>query len=439
MRALHFSAALLVSFASWASTPETAAIDSTTNTSDDHRAPVSLTLEHAIARTLRNNPKLYQFSFQQKRLAADRATSTLSPPMTLGLEIENFAGSDNFSELGSAETTLTLSSVIELGHKTRFRATVVDARIDRLKVERQAATLDVLGTLTTLYIDGVSTQESIKLAEDSVALSNTMLRTVERRAAKGAAPDVEVMRAKADVSRSLIRLEALKRKLERQKFAISSHWGARLPDFDTLGGSLFDFDTKADLNSLMQRAETSPAIAIFASEERLKEAELGLAKVQNRVDIGWQIGLRRFEGSDDTALTAGISIPLFNSRRNRGAVAAARIERDMVTHQKSSAQIELRNRLYAAFSMWEENTLTVARMDSSLIPALEETLALAKKAYESGRYRFQEWVIAQQELITAKQQQIEAATAAKQSQTLIEKLVAEPLSNPASAYELDPS
>ncbi|MDA8789693.1 TolC family protein [Pseudomonadales bacterium] len=387
----------------------------------------SLDLEDAISHTLENNPQLFQYRFRKKSLLAHRETQSYAPPLHIGLETENVAGSGAFNGFDSAETTLSLSSVIELGGKARSRVAVIDAKTDRLSFEQQAATLDVLGELTTLYISCLSTQESIRLAEETVGLSERMLSTVKRRAAKGAAPDAEVMRAKAALSRSKIRLRALYSSYDRQKVMLSSFWGENDPKFDALKGRLSVFESEADFPSLFKRAQNSPAIAILASEARLRDAEVKLAKAQSRVNIGWQLGVRRYEDTNDTALTAGITIPLFNGKRNRGSVISALAERDALEYQKKDALSKLHTRLYAAFSQWEENTRVVNQMSSQVLPALEKALILTRQAYEAGRYRYQDWIVAQEELLAAKQQRIEAATSAQLSQALIEQLVAEPL------------
>ena len=131
----------------------------------------------------------------------------------------------------------------------------------------------MLGELTALFIRCRSTQENIHLAEEAVTLSKQMLTTVEARAAKGAAPEAEVMRAKAALTRASIRLQALRSSFERQKVALSSFWGNTNPQFAELSGSLSAFGTSDDFASLLQRAKQSPAIAIFASEARMKDAE----------------------------------------------------------------------------------------------------------------------------------------------------------------------
>jgi len=426
MQIRHIVAALLlgsVSLLGWADTLSSSAFNDTQH----GNASTALTLEEAIARTLKNNPQLYQYRFREQSLAAQREISSLSPAMQLGLEVENVAGSGDFNGVDSAETTLALSSVIELGGKARSRVGLVDARTNRLGFERQAATLDLLGELTALFIRCRATQENIHLAEEAVTLSKQMLKTVERRAAKGAAPEAEVMRAKAALTRASIRLQALRSSFGRQKVALSSFWGNTNPQFTELGGSLSAFGTSDDFSSLLQRAKKSPAISIFASEARLKDAEVKLAQAQGRVDIGWQFGVRRFEETDDTALTVGISIPLFSGKRNRPSIASALAERNAVDYQQTDAMLKLHNRLFTAFSQREENTAAVEQFNLHVLPALKKALVLTQQAYENGRYRYQDWIAAQEELLTAKQQRIEAATAAQLNQALIEQLIAEPL------------
>ena len=103
-------------------------------------------------------------------------------------------------------------------------------------------------------------------------------------------------------------------------------------------------------------------------------------------------------------------------------------------YQQADALLKLHNRLFTAFSQRKENTVAVEQFNSLVLPALEQALVLTQQAYENGRYRYQDWIAAQEELLTAKQQRIEAATAAQLSQALIEQLIAEPLTTNNLTY-----
>ena len=69
--------------------------------------------------------------------------------------MENFANSGD-DQLGeSAETTLALSSVIELGGTRQARVAIVDAQAALSDWEQESVTLDVLSQLTTTFVDGL--------------------------------------------------------------------------------------------------------------------------------------------------------------------------------------------------------------------------------------------------------------------------------------------
>lgn len=389
----------------------------------------ALTLKAAVQKTLSQNPQLHQFSFTRERLMAEREINALKPAYELGMEIENFAGSGGANGFDSAEITVALSSVIEMGDKRQSRVSVVDARLDRFDLERQAQTLDVLGEVTRAFIQLLSTQEELQLSSEAVALSKGLYKTVQERAKRGAASDAEVMRAKAMYTQSLLRLDGVRQKLERQKVSLARYWGNTTLSYSELEGNLFAFGSPLNFAELYNKVKASPAITVFASEMRLKEAEVRLAQTQNQTDLKWQFGVKRLEESGDTALTLGFSMPLFTEQRNRGHINAALAERNAVAYQRSDRLLALHDRLFTAYSQRQQFVAAYQRLKKDIIPDLERALTITREAYDRGRLKYQDWIAAQQELLNAKQQLIETASAALLNQSVIEQLTAEPLTN----------
>ena len=387
----------------------------------------ALTLQTAIERTLQQNPQLHQFEFASQRLASERETSDLKPAYQLGVELENFAGTGEVSSFDSAELTVALSSVIELGDKRQSRVALANARMNTLELERQAQTLDVLGELTGSFIQLMSTQQELKLAAEAVELSKSLHNTVKNRAHSGAISDAEVMRAKAMLTQSNIQQENLRRRLERQKIALARFWGSTKIEFSSVEGDLFAFGQSQAFSDLYTAVQQSPAIMVFASEQRLKDAEVRLAQTQNRADLGWQFGIRRFEETGDSALTLGFSMPLFNESRNSGTVKSALAERNALEYRRSDRLLALHSRLYSAYSQLEQFIAAHQQLKQSVIPDLEKALTITRQAYDRGRLKYQDWITAQQELLNAKQQMIETATVALLNQAVIEQLTAQPL------------
>lgn len=390
-------------------------------------ADTRLTLNEALTRTLAHNPQLYQYRFTQEALNARRQTSVLRPAMALELEVENFAGSGSTEGFDSAETTLALSSVIELGGKRQARVSNTDARINMAEWEQQATTLDVLGELTTIYIEGLATQANIRLAEESLTLSQSLLKTVKTRSKQGATPEAEVMRAQAAVARAEIRLAALVEQFERQKVQLARFWGDTSPAFSALEGSLFEFGANRDFEQLYARVKTSPAIEVFASEARIRDTEVTLARAGGRSDLTWRAGVKRFEETGDSAFTAGLSIPLFSNKRSSGEVKAALANRNAVDYAQQDLLLRLHAQLFEAWSLRKQSIAAANKTQNMVLPALENALKLTRQAYENGRYRYLDLIAAQEELLAAKQARIDAASTALISQALIEKLSSEAL------------
>ena len=385
----------------------------------------SIDLSQAIALTLDRHPDLKVFPVKRQSLNAQRQTAALRPVMELGVEAENFAGSFEDGR-GEAEYTLSLSSSIELGGKRDSRLALIDARTGYVESQREALTLNLLGELTQQFILVVSTQEKIKLAEEAVFLAKTTFQTVKKRVAAGAASDADSLRANASLTEARIRLQALKTNLNIEMIALATFWGGvRVPE--NVQGNLYRFSPIDDLESLYQRILNNPALHIFASEERVQEAEVQLARSQAKPDMRWQFGFRQFTDNGDTGVVAGFSIPLSGATRNRGVVQAARAEQMEISLKKASTTIQLHSKLERAYLLRQQAITTVEQYQNSALPDLVLAMEQIRQAYENGRYAYLEWLAVQEELLEAKQALIEAATQAQLYGAVIEQLTGEKL------------
>ncbi len=388
-----------------------------------------LTLPEALSRAMAQNPSLQVFDLRLNGLEGRRITADQNPALDAGLEVENFLGSDDLQGVDGAEYTLSLSSVLEFGGKRQARVNLVDSRYGRVEAERRAETLDVLGKVTQRFVATLALQEKLALAAEAVALAGATHEIVARRAGRGAAPQAEVMRARAALTRSRIEQSRLRAAYESRKMALASLWGDTGPDFQILEGDLFQFGSSANFDALYQRVSDSPAIQIYASEQRIREAEIQLTRSQSESDIRWQVGIRRFEETDDSALVAGFSVPLFSGRRNRGEVQAALAARDEVRFRREDTLLRLHVRLYDAYHLRQQSIEAVAQIRSQMLPDLTDALTQTREAYENGRYSYVEWTAAQRELLSARQALVDTATTALLNQALIEQLTAQPLAD----------
>ncbi|WP_339673501.1 TolC family protein [Dasania marina] len=388
----------------------------------------ALTLNTALKRTIEQNPSLKVFDFRNTALNGQMKIAELKPAYELGFEAENFSGSNEFSGFDGAELTVSLSSVLEMGDKRAARRGIVSSGRSVLDAQRQVESLELLGEVTRRYVDVLALQEQVSLAKEANELAGETLNIVKKRANAGATPDAEVKRAQAAAAQARLTLLSTQQQLDYLKVSLAALWGDTSPNFARVEGDLYHFGTDVEFNTLFAKMEKNPAIRIFAAEERLRDAEIRVAKTQSKADISWSVGVRRFQANDDSALVAGFSMPLFSSSRNSGAVSTALAQRNEIYVQKEVALLSMHTQLFRAFHNRRQAIIAAKELQSTIIPALSDALKETQTAYQRGRYGYLEYVSARQELLNARRTLIESASSALTYGAEIEQLTAEPLS-----------
>lgn len=388
----------------------------------------SLSLSNALQRAIQQNPALKVFSFRQQSLQSQRQSVGLKPGYRLDLEAENFAGSGSFNGIDQTEFSLSLSSSIELGDKRSARTELSNSGLALLEARRQVAALSLLGDVTRRYINVVAVQKRIELAQSNLSLAQSTSKEVQKRARAGATPEAEVKRAQAVVAKARLTLLSEQQQLKYAKTSLSALWGSQQADFSIANGDLYQLDKDIEFATLYQRLLSNPAVQVFAEQSRVKAAELRLAKTQASMDLDWSVGVRQFQASDDSALIAGFSLPLFNSKRNRSAVSQASAAQAIVAAEKQVALLELHAQLFRAYNNRQQAIITVQHLQQEIIPALQSALSQTQQAYQRGRYSYLDYVSAKQELVSAQRSLIQAGAAALRYRADIEQLTAQPLS-----------
>ncbi len=391
-------------------------------------AQAQLTLQESITRALDDNPQLQVFPLRQKAAEAQRESANLRPGYTLGIEAENLAGSGEFSGTDKAEYLLSIGSVIELGGKRSARTALADTRYAQIALEREIAALDLIAAVTQSFVTVLSLQQKIEVEERALQLANESLSVASRLARNGAAPDADRFRAKAQQAQVKLNLEALKAEYNAEKLALATLWGSDEAHFEGVSGNLFALPAPENFLTLWRRVESSPGIAILASEQRMAEAELALVRSQSSANVGWRLGVRRDQFSGDSGMIASMDIPLFSGGRNRGEEKAARAQLESQAHRQQDARLALRRGLYRAWKTCQQSQLATRSLQADVIPALESAQAHTRRAYEQGRYRFTDWLAVQNELLDAQRRLISEATSALHHQALIEQITGTPLS-----------
>jgi cobalt-zinc-cadmium efflux system outer membrane protein len=388
----------------------------------------ALTLASAIEQTLATNPELRVYA---PRLAADRARAAqaaLMRPLELEAEVQDAFGTGRASGFDIAETTFALSQVVELGGKRGLRTDAAAASTALTDAERAAAELDVLAEVTRRFIHVAADQEHLALTMRATALADDNVAAATARVAAARAPEVELRRARVTRSRAGVEQEHAEHELLTSRRKLAAMWGDTDATFDRVGADLYALPPSEGYEELVARLETNPDFLRFASEERLRDAELRVAEAHARTDLTWRAGLRILSESNDEALVFGVTLPLNAARRARHEIAAARAEREQVSAERDAHRVRAAAQLFELFQELRHATTEAEMLRTNVLPEMEAALEATRYAFERGRYSYLEWVDAQRELIDVQGALIDASANAHLYRTEIERLTGEPLS-----------
>lgn len=391
-----------------------------------------LTLPQAISAALRGNPALRSFEFQLRAQDARTRLAGLRPAPEASVTLENFAGSGEARGLDAAEATFALSQVIELGDKRDARISAAQAGRSVLEIERQAAQLDVLAEVTRRFIAVAQRQARLKLAQDAVALAEKTVAASERRVNAAKSPHAELDRARIALDRARLEQRATAVELDTARKQLAATWGESQPVIDgqavgEVRADLYALPPSGDFAELSARLDTNPDFLRFASEARLRDADLRLASSLRRPDLTLGAGLRRLEASKDQALVASFSMPLFAGSRAEPAIAESQARRGQVDAERHAAKIKAQATLYELHRQLSRAISEAQTLKEDIQPRAAEALRETEYAYERGRYSYLELVDAQREYLAVQAALIEAAAGAHSLRAEIERLTNAPL------------
>lgn len=387
----------------------------------------ALTLGQAIGAALARNPDLAVTAYDLKTADARIQQANLRPNPELAVELENFAGTGEVSGTESLESTLSLSQVIEMGNKRALRADVARSDRDLVGIDRQAQQLDVLADVTRRYIDLIAAQNRLDLAARTRDLVQRTLNAIVARVQAARSPEAERSRAQIALTRAEVEVQQAQSEQRSARLALAALWGSTDPTFTDASADLFAIGPVKPFDALVSRLERNPDFVRFASEKRLREAELRLARAQARPNLTFGAGVRRLQASNDHALVASFSMPLPLSDRNQGAIREAEVR---VLHNDASRRAAFLRARAAVYGLYQELAASRGRFEtlrSSAIPQAQQALTLTQTGYERGRFSYLELATAQQEVLELEAATIEAAADAHRVRAEIERLTGEPL------------
>lgn len=393
----------------------------------------SLTLRQALAFTLQRNPELAAFSWDVRSADARLLQARLWPNPEANTQTEDIAGTKQSSGLSRSQTTLQLSQLIELGGKrnARVREATVSRELSRL--DYQSKRLDVLRKTTQAFVEVLSGQERVRLAQETVDLTSGLIPDIRKRIDAGKASAIEQTRIDVAVASARIELEQAKRNLLSARQRLAAQWGNAKPDFEVAAGDLERIQTLPKLPALSFDLNQNPEIVRWQPEKEKREATLRLQQADAVPNLTLSAGPRYIAETGEWTQVVGFTLPLPLWNRNQGAILDAKYQVAKAEDEKRVTVTRLSSELSDAYQTVARASNEVKILKESVLPGAEKAVTELQDGYQAGRFSYLDVNEARRTLTTSRLQYLQALTDYHKAVAEIEALTNRPF-NPQSDY-----
>ena len=365
-----------------------------------------------------NNPSISRASARVEAARGNQLQVGLRPNPLVGYEGQQLGSGGRAEQQG-----IGVSQEIVRGGKLQLNRAVASQEVMRAEQELAMEQLRVQTDVRIAFYNVLLAQERLALANKLVELSQQGATAVDTLLRIKEANRADVLQAQLEVENAAIVVQAAENRLNAAWSELASVVGDANLARTLLSGEAFaapqDFQWDEILSTLRG---SSPEVAAALAEvcrarfalERAQVEPIPNVTVQgliNVVDNG--IG-----GDPDGGLAVTIPLPVNN--RNQGAIRQTRNE--LLAAEKAVEQLELglQNRLATVFERFANARFQVDRYRSNILPAAEETLAVARKLYEAGESNYLALLTAQRTYFQVNLSYLESVLALRTAESEID-------------------
>ncbi|MFT4768383.1 MAG: cobalt-zinc-cadmium efflux system outer membrane protein [Glaciecola sp.] len=365
-----------------------------------------LTLDEAVQRTLAQHPELDVFVNKREafRGVVDQAGVGQRPD--IGLMVEDFGGTGDYDAVDRTQSTLSISWITQ-GARIESRVQAARVAASQVEVQKEIKALDLSAQTSRLFIQALVEEQRLALSHTAAQQARDTVAAIKMRVAIGKSPEFEHLQAEVELAQRELEAEDLKHRLASTRYRLRAQWGEEGSDF-RLVGALQKVPKLDSAEQQFDQLKENPALALLATQQRIAESKIELARIEARPQWQFSLGVRRFETTDDVGLVAGLSVPLGRDRKSAGKVRSLQGEQAAYASEFEAFQRQLTTQLYVLLQEISHSQHVIRTLQEQILPALQKAEAHAGRAYESGKLGYQQWtailhkrLVAQQELLSA--------------------------------------
>src|SRR6266481_4121206 len=400
-----------------------------------------LSLPQALQRALAANPRLTAAERDIGIAAGLKVQAGALPNPDLHFELDNALGSGRYKGLRSAETSLQLSQLVELGGKREARLAAGEAGIGTAVWQRRATRLEVLSETAIAFITIVSAQRRIEIFDDQIASLDQLIPLLQKRVQEGASSPAENLRAQIAADLFRVDRERARTQLATARRDLSILMGDSSPRFGEGVGRLATIGQPPPFQSVLQAIDANPQLMRWTAVTAQRNAELILARLKRIPDVHISAGWRHFqetvqlsaqgqpfEDKNENAVRLGVSVPLPVLDQNTGNIIAAEETLAKTGAERSVNKLVLISIAGHAYDALGGALAELKLLRTSVIPNARSASETIQSGYLQGRFTLLELLDVRGSVLQALLREQEAQQNFHIAIATIEGLVGNPFS-----------
>jgi outer membrane protein, heavy metal efflux system len=392
------------------------------------RAPRPISLREALQRALSANPRLSAADREVGIAGGLKLQAGVLPNPELAFELDNALGSGRFQGVRSAETTLQLSQLIELGGKREARIAAGNAGVSVAVWQRRASELDVLSETAIAFITVISAQRRIEIFDEQIASFDQLIPLLKRRVEEGASSPAETQRAQVAADLFRVDRERARSQLASARRDLAILMGESIPRFGEAVGRFTSTGQPPPFQSVVQAIEANPQLMRWTAVTAQRNAELILARLKAVPDVHVGAGWRHFQDTGDNAVRLDLSIPLPVFDQNTGNILAAEQTLAKAGAERAINRLLLISVAGRAYDAASGALAELKLLRSSIIPNARSAAETIQNGYTQGRFSLLELLDVRGSVLQALLREQEALQSFHIAVATIEGLVGNPFS-----------
>ncbi len=390
-------------------------------------AAAPLSLDEARALALMGNPELEAFSWEVRSREAKALQAGQPPNPELDVRLTRLDIPQSSQPREDGRWRVLYSQELELGGKGRRRHDLARTERDLAEWDYRAKRDEVTARVAGRFTAVLGAQRRVELLRESVDFFEGLREKVSLLVESGALGSLAMHDIKSRAGLARIDLQQAEYQLEAARFGLAAQWGNDSPRFTEALGNLERTHEIPSLETVLELARQTPAVARWEAERARAEAALALGKAGRIPDVTTGAGLRWEENTDERDYLFDVEITLPILDRKRGEIRAARFDMRRAEAGGRAAEIVTNERIVERYYELAHSNSRKRTLFDDVLPAVRASFEAYRRVLESQSASLRDLLDARRDLAQAEIEYTEALVDWHTSFAALEAIVGEAL------------